>query len=198
MHHDWEKIKTEYVAGQDSYEQLARKYGMLKSQLARKASRDKWPEQRRAYRQSVASATIRKKRHRDSEHLVELMDAAEHLIGHIQRTLEDDEQFRRNVESGFFKTEDGNWEFKKQEYLTKKVDTKALNNAARALNDTVRAVRDLYGLPTKAEKDKLELEKRKLKVLEDRQGGGVEAENTGVAFMPQPLPEMEDAVEVDQ
>jgi hypothetical protein len=73
-----------------------------------------------------------------------------------------------------------------------------LNNAARALNDTVRAVRDLYGLPTKAEKDKLELEKRKLKLLEDKQGGTYDGEGSGVAFMPQPLPEQEDALEVDQ
>lgn len=198
MQHDWDKIRAEYVAGKETYEQLAARHGMLKSQLGKRAKQEDWPGQRAAYRRSVAEATIRKRRYKDSEKLVGLMEAADQMVGHIQRLMADEDQFRRNVDSTFVKTESGAWEHRKQEYLTKKVDTKALANAARALSEATRVVRDLYELPTKQEREKGRLETRRLKLLEEKRGGAVDMENSGVAFMPQPLPEQEDALEVDQ
>lgn len=197
MHRDWDRIRAEYVSGSDSYEQLAQKHGMLKSQLGARAKKENWPGQRAAYRKSVADTTIRKKRYKDSEKLAGLMEAADDLAGHVQRMLADEDQFRRNVYSTFVKVTDGVVEHRKKEFLTVKVDTKALSYAARALNEAIRAVRDVYNIPTQAEKDKKKLEERKLQLLENKRG---EAENgeTGVVIMPAVLPESEDAIEVEQ
>lgn len=196
MQRDWDKIRAEYVAGRESYEELAARHGMHKSQLGKKAKEEGWPAQRAAYRKSVADATVRKKRYKDSEHLVGLMDAAEKLVGHVQRLMDDEDQFRRQVDSGWVKVTDGVVEHRKQEFLTKKVDTKALVNAARALNEATRAVRDLYNLPTQAEKDRKAMEEKRLRLLEDKRGdvGGGE---TGIAMMAPVLEEVPDGVEVD-
>lgn len=196
MQHDWDKIRAEYVAGKETYEQLAARYGMYKSQLGRRAKAEDWPAQRAAYRKSVADTTIRKKRYKDSEHLVGLMDAAEKLVGHVQRLMDDEDQFRRQVDSGFVKITDGVVEHRKQEFLTKKVDTKALVNAARALNEATRAVRDLYNIPTQAEKDRKALEEKRLRLLEDKRGDVANGE-TGVALMAPVLEEAPDGVEVE-
>lgn len=197
MHRNWDRIRAEYVSGSDSYEQLAQKHGMLKSQLGARAKKENWPGQRAAYRKSVADTTIRKKRYKDSEKLAGLMEAADDLAGHVQRMLADEDQFRRNVDSTFVKVTDGVVEHRKKEFLSAKVDTKALCNAAKALNEAIRAVRDVYNIPTQAEKDKKKLEERKLQMLETKRG---EAENgeTGVVLMPAVLPESEDAIEVEQ
>lgn len=196
MQHDWERIRAEYVAGKDTYEQLAARYGMHKSQLGRRAKEEDWPKQRAAYRKSVADNTIRKKRYKDSEKLCGLMDAADKLVGHIQHLMEDEKQFRRNVDSAFVKGEDGKYTHMAQEYVTRKVDTKALVNAARALNEATRAVRDLYNIPTQAEKDRKKLEERRLQLMEEKKepaGGG----EYGVAMMAPVLEATEDGVEVE-
>lgn len=197
MHRDWDRIRAEYVSGRDSYEQLAKKHGMLKSQLGARAKKEDWPGQRAAYRKSVADTTLRKKRYKDSEKLAGLMEAADNLTGHVQRMLADENQFRRNVDSGFVKVTDGVVEHRKQEFLSGKVDTKALSNAARALNEAIRAVRDVYNIPTQAEKDKKKLEERKLQLLENKRGD-TESSETGVVMMPAVLPESDDAIEVEQ
>lgn len=196
VQHDWEKIRAEYVAGNESYEQLATRHGMLKSQLGKRAKQENWPGQRAAYRKSVADATIRKKRYKDSEKLVDLMEAADNLVGHINRMMADENQFRRNVDSMFAKGADGQYRHMKQEFLSNKVDTKALVNAARALNETTRAVRDLYNIPTRAEKDKKKLEERRLKLLEEKKGGAADG-MTGVVEMPVQGAVDENALEVE-
>ena len=196
MQRDWEKIRAEYVTGNDSYEQLAARHDMHKSQLGKKAKEEGWPAQRAAYRKSVADATMRKKRYKDSEKLVGLMDAADKLIGHVQRMMDDQDQFRRQVDSRWVKVTDGVVEHRKAEFLTDKVDTKALVNAARALNEATRAVRDLYNLPTQAEKDKKALEEKKLRLLADKKAP-ISSGETGVAMMAPVLEETDEGVEVE-
>lgn len=193
---DWEKIRAEYVTGNESYEQLAARHDMHKSQLGKKAKEENWPAQRATYRKSVADATMRKKRYKDSEKLAGLMDAADKLIGHVQRLMDDEDQFRRRVDSGWVKVTDGVVEHRKQEFLTKKVDTKELVNAARALNEATRAVRDLYNIPTQAERDRKALEEKRLRLLEDKRGD-VASSETGVALMAPVLEETDDGVEVE-
>lgn len=196
VRHNWDEIRAEYVTGSMSYAELAERHHMTKTQVGKQARKDDWPGQRAAYRKSVTGTVIRKKRYKDSEKLAGLMDAADKLVEHIQRMMDDDNQFRRNVDSTFVKDESGAWVHKKQEFLTSKVDTKALGNAARALNDATRAVRDLYNIPTQAERDRKKLEERKLKLLEDKDKP-IGGEDTGVIYLGQPQPEDPDAVEVE-
>lgn len=52
---DWLSIKTEYIAGNGSYSSLAKKYGVHKSTIANKASKEHWVEQREQQMQETAN-----------------------------------------------------------------------------------------------------------------------------------------------
>lgn len=52
---DWLSIKAEYIAGNGSYAALAEKYGVHKSTIANKASKERWVEQRERQMQETAN-----------------------------------------------------------------------------------------------------------------------------------------------
>ena len=52
---DWLSIKTEYLTGNGSYAALAEKYGVHKSTIANKASKEHWVEQRERQMQETAN-----------------------------------------------------------------------------------------------------------------------------------------------
>lgn len=198
VQHDWDRIRAEYVAGKCSYAQLAQEHGMLKSQLGKRARAEDWPAQREAYRKRVADAAIRKRRYKDTEQLEGLISAGEKMVVVLQRVMQDDHQFNRYVDTAYEKDATGQLHHVKTDYVSDKVDTKALANATRALSEMTRVMRNLYGLPTKMELEKLELEKRKVKMQEQKQqmDTGVGGD-TGVVLMPERKPESQDALEVE-
>ena len=52
---DWYAIKSEYLAGNESYVALASKYGVHKSTIANRASKEGWVEQREQIRRTNAN-----------------------------------------------------------------------------------------------------------------------------------------------
>lgn len=63
---DWEQIRAEYITGDDSYRQLADKYGINYSVLGRKGRQEGWVEQRTQYRNSVHTKTVEKIANREA------------------------------------------------------------------------------------------------------------------------------------
>jgi len=63
---DWEQIRTDYITGDDSYRQLAEKYGINYSVLGRKGRQEGWVEQRTQYRNSVHTKTVEKIANREA------------------------------------------------------------------------------------------------------------------------------------
>lgn len=57
---DWLSIKTEYIAGNGSYSSLAEKYGVHKSTIANKASKEGWTEQREQRMKEIANECERR------------------------------------------------------------------------------------------------------------------------------------------
>lgn len=52
---DWLAIKTEYVTGEASLQELAEKYGLSQSTIRKRSSSEKWVEQRDKYRNNVGT-----------------------------------------------------------------------------------------------------------------------------------------------
>lgn len=197
MKHDWDMLRAEYVTGMKSYSEIAEAHGMLKSVLGRRARAENWPAQRMAYKQQVAKKAIQKQGNKDVRQLAVLMDAAESLSYQLLEVINDDEQFHRYVDSGYVENAYGEKVHMHNDYVSEKADTKALSNAARALADMTRTMRNLYGLPDYQDKEKSRMEKRKLKMQEEKQGSRIAEGMTGVVEMPPRGVPDENALEVE-
>lgn len=198
MQHDWDKIRVEYVTSGKSYRELSEEHGVQKSLLGRHARLENWPAQRLQYRQEVAQRAIKKQGNKDVRQLAVLMDAAELLAYQVLETVNDETQFYRYVDSGYVKDPTGMMQHVHNDYVSEKVDTKALSNTAKALADMTRTMRNLYGLPDYQDKEKARMEKRKLKLLEERKTDGSNVgDECGVAVMSEIRGEDPNAVEVE-
>jgi hypothetical protein len=195
--HDWDKLRAEYVTSMKSYSEISEEHGILKSVLGRRAKAENWPAQRIAYKQEVAKKAIQKQGNKDVRQLAVLMDAAESLSYQLLGLINDDEQFYRYVDSGYVEDARGVKVHMHNDYVSEKADTKALSNAARALADMTRTMRNLYGLPDYQDKEKSRMEKRKLKMLEEKKGTDLPEGSYGVAMMPGRGEEDPNAVEVE-
>lgn len=197
METDWQKMRAEYVAGTDTYAQLAEKYGVHKNSVVRHGKEERWQDQRRAFRQSVATKAIGKARERQAEKLERLMTAADAMVEIVEKITADKQQFFRQYEVGQTKDEEtGRLHAVALEYVTRKADMKALKNATSALNELTKAVRNLYDLPTGEESRRRKLEERKMRLMERREGAEV-AGSGGVIEIARVLEEQPDGQEVD-
>lgn len=57
---DWAVIKNEYVNTNISTRELAKKYGVSHSQVARRSAKSKWPEQRETLRNKTEALCLQK------------------------------------------------------------------------------------------------------------------------------------------
>ena len=57
---DWEQIRTDYITGDDSYRQLAEKYGVNLSDVGSHGAQEGWVSQRKQYRDKVRTKTMEK------------------------------------------------------------------------------------------------------------------------------------------
>lgn len=164
---DWSAIKTEYVSGKATYRELAKKYGVSFSTLQKRAKEEKWSEGRKKYRDRVVTKALTRTCARDAQRLAKLQKSAMLLATDIEKALKDPDVLYRHVGM----TSDGPVDAK----LTTP-NGKNLQAMARALRDITAAMRDLYGINTRAEqfaqeqgaarlqieREKLEMEKRRV------------------------------------
>lgn len=197
MQIDWDKCRMEYVTGQDTYQQLADKYEVSKVSVGKRAKAEKWVAQRAAYRRSVATKAMGRKKDRDAEKLAKLMDAADNLVDSIKRITQDKQQFFRGVQLGQpEKDEDGVLQAVAVEYVTQKADFRNLNHAARALNELTKAMRNLYDIPTGEEDRDRKMAERRMRLAERREGAAAEGAG-GVIEISAVMEEQPDGMEVD-
>ena len=181
---DTEAARAEYVTGRVTYQQIADKHGVSKSYIEKVAKREGWKRQRDAFRQKVADKAIETKRQWGTRQLVKMMDTAEQLIAEVGKVTTDPEQFY------LYRTETG-------EIRARVADTRRMRETARTLSELIRVARDLSEIEDGTERRKLEIEKRKLRIMERREGAE-EGSSGGVIMMPAVMPEQEDGEEVSQ
>lgn len=145
---DWEAIKTDYITGQESHREIARRYGVAASTLSTRASREEWSQERERYRAETVQKAVKRISDNNSDKLSELMKASDNMCEMVGEFV------RRQQDAG--------------------TSAKDIRDLAAALKDMINVVRNLYGIPTQQEAaaqemaaQRLALEAKRCQSVED-------------------------------
>ena len=175
-----EEVRALYISSKASYKEIAERYGVSETYVARIAKRDGWRSQRAAFRKDIAEEALTRIKERGARDLVKLSEASDKICSLINRIASDEDQFFR-------------WIGRDGEMILQKADTRSLRNFAAALSEMVRVVRDLYDIPGVLEEQREKREERKIQLLEKREGDIADSQ-AGVVFLPPVLVQVEDGV----
>lgn len=153
------EAQQKYVTGNQTIRELAVEMGLNPSTLARWSKENGWPELRHAFEQRAMKKAITKAANKRADKLSRLLTAS--------NTLEDaltiaTRQFQRALEAQEEKGKSGQ--------MADGFRAKNLQSLAAAINTAVNTRFALDGILTEAERQKLQLEKRKLKREEQKEG----------------------------
>lgn len=85
---DWERIRAEYIAGGTTFRALAKKYGVTKDAIGRRAKAEGWGEKRDATATKVRQATERKIIERRSDECADNAAVAMRIRAKLLKRLE--------------------------------------------------------------------------------------------------------------
>ena len=85
---DWKKIKAEYIAGGTSYRKLAEKYGVSRSKLQAKATREKWVDLQSQAKAKTESKIVDSISDQEAKKAVDIIDVADKLLEKIGTLVE--------------------------------------------------------------------------------------------------------------
>ena len=89
---DWQAIKTEYITTDTSYRKLAQKYGVNPTNIAKKASKEKWVEQRNENANKTLSKTLNAIGNKQADRAAKLIGVSDLLLNKVKSLLEADEE----------------------------------------------------------------------------------------------------------
>lgn len=138
---DWVAIKTEYLTTSTSYRKLAAKYEVSFSTLQSRAKKEGWTVARKKTQKKIMTKTVEKVTRKRAYKMDKLMQAADNMSEVIEKYSADYDNFVRD--EGF-------------------KNASSIKSMASAIRELTLAVRDLYDMPNMLDKEKLELERRKV------------------------------------
>lgn len=149
--YDWSKIRLEYVTkNKITYRELCEKYGCSMSVLTKRASEEKWTEERKKQRKRVETKTKEKVADREAEknakQLVTCKDLAEDLLEklsqaidelniHLLKISEKDSFTKEDAKKGMVDVVIRKEKLKKAKSIIKTDDIKKLSAALKDIND---------------------------------------------------------------
>lgn len=168
---NWAEIKSEYLTTEISLERIADKYGISRSTIKRRSSKEGWPEEKKARKAEFVDEVVRNVVENETERIGKklegLQETAESLAGLIQVQIQDAWDVREaRVAAGGLITDE---------------DTKVLKDLTTALKGVADIIKEVYAIPTIREQIDLEKWER-----EKQQGSG--ATEGGIIFLPPVLP----------
>ena len=87
---DWNKIKTEYITNPDtSYRELSQKYGVHYTNIAKRAKKEDWQQQRKQQANATQTKMIEAVESRKVDRATKLMDVSDLLLKKIQGDPDD-------------------------------------------------------------------------------------------------------------
>lgn len=87
---DWQKIKTEYITNPDtSYRELSQKYGVHYTNIAKRAKKEDWQQQRKQQANATQTKMIQAVERRKVDRAAKLMDVSDLLLKKIEALVED-------------------------------------------------------------------------------------------------------------
>lgn len=201
MQDKWEKAKRRYILTDLTIEQIAEEMGLSVNTLRKKSSKEKWKDQRTKQGKKRTRKALEKAVDRASTKsaaalnygMEEELDLAKQIMRYIKRTLQDEQQFNRHIVQHKGEKFQGGVLYSQwiEEQELSKVDTKAINELAKALETvegihrrTSKQLTRLEEEKLKLERERLELEKERLKIAQGLRVGAGEEEQLGIVLMP--------------
>ena len=153
---DWEAIKNEYVTGKLSYNEIAKKYKLTRTQVCNQGRRYNWFKEKNEYRAKlnakIVENTLKNEAKAESDKLEKLRKATDQMSQVVQKALDDSNQFYRRF--GLDGTE----------VMTSKLDTKAVRDLTAAIKDLANVTRNLYNIPTEQESLAMQIAREQLEI----------------------------------
>ena len=85
---DWKKIKAEYIAGGTSYRKLAEKYGVSRSKLQAKATREKWVDLQSQAQAKTEAKIVDMISDQDAKNAIDIAEVADKLLTKISTLVD--------------------------------------------------------------------------------------------------------------
>lgn len=177
---DWVKMRTEYETTKTSYRKLAEKYSIPFPTIRDRAKREGWAVSAERTREDIVTGVVTKtsqklidrRAARIADEIDPALEATELINQLVLETLRDAKQFNRHMitkkESRSIAkvgSESKQWV---ETLETDVVDTKRLQELARALQISKELQRTLQGILDPADKAKNLVDKRKLRIDKER------------------------------
>ena len=87
---DWQNIKTEYITNPDtSYRELSQKYGVHYTNIAKRAKKEDWQQQRKQQANATQTKMIQAVERRKVDRAAKLMDVSDLLLQKIAALVEE-------------------------------------------------------------------------------------------------------------
>lgn len=85
---DWQKIKTEYVTGNASYRELAQKYGVHYTNIAKRAKKEDWQQLRQQQANTTQTKMIEAVEAKKVDRATKLLDVSDLLLQKVRERVE--------------------------------------------------------------------------------------------------------------
>ena len=176
----WEELKAEYITGNMSYRDLAKKHKMSAPLIMKRGGKEGWFELRKQNGQKVMAKLTERVNEEKVNKLATIAESADKMADTIHRVMEDTDQFfRRTNLAG-------------EDIVSKKADTKAMKELASAMKDLTSVLRNVYNIPTEAESISLQIARERLEIEKrnsEREEDGI---TTGIVLIPQVMDDDEE------
>jgi hypothetical protein len=94
---DWSAIKTEYITTDTSYRRLAKKYGVNPTNIAKKAGKEGWVEERNRHANRVLSKAINTVSNKQADRTAKLIGVSDLLLDKVKAILEENPEVLCNT-----------------------------------------------------------------------------------------------------
>lgn len=169
---DWDRIRNDYITGNDTPKECARRHGVNYRTLGNHLYREKWNEQRAAYRGAVTDKAIETAKnctaYRVASELMGLSYVVDALERETRKALEDGEQLHRYLVQTTSRHKDGTTETAYKDITSDKVDTRALRDLTDSVKTLEALKRSLHGLETAQERHRKQIETERLALERER------------------------------
>lgn len=169
---NWDRIRSDYITGNESPMACASKHGVNYRTLGNHLFQERWNEQRSAYRVAVADKAIDTAKnctaYRVASELMVLSHVVDALERELKKALEDGEQLHRYLVQTTTRNKDGTTETAYHDIISDKVNTRALRDLTDVAKILEALKRSLYGLETAQEIHRKQIETERLALERER------------------------------
>ena len=150
---DWEAVQAEYIASEISLRDLGKKHGIPRATIEKRCTSEGWVAKRKAYKQKAVEKAVADCVDVEAERLGKIIVSAQKMADVLEGVFDDDKQFYRHIVTDTFIGDDGGKDIVTVEKEFEKADSRAIKDLTSALKDMTLVLRNLYSLPTQAERE---------------------------------------------